>query len=383
MGKGSWSWWKTGQEVCANVEVNIDTAENSKDGKFLAVETPKETPSFWSRTTTILASIFKPLSPWTHSTEAAVASEVQWDIPTIVVPLPQLDESRATPKFFSKRSRIFQLLDKILHKSHDSHAVVSPKLIYELDRAIRLSKELKPEKKELQRRGSTEVVMYGLVNKKVIPATGVAGFTGPHVLILEAIVGEIGCTYALQRELERRAATPYDSTVLSSELKLLDLWDLLMPNSPLTDRKTKRWQEIGFQGCDPATDFRAMGMLGLDDLHYYASQYPVSAAKVLAISNDKDRWFSFALAGIMVSQFVLHLVKSGQLQPMFFSFGADIGIYHEMYRNISIMDFERLFGIYKANIEKQLAELQDSILDMDMDTLLNVAPTRPDMSSKK
>ena len=42
-----------------------------------------------------------------------------------------------------------------------------------------------------------------------------------------------------------------------------------MPGSQLEARYTKQWQEIGFQGKDPATDFRGMGVLGL-----YCLQYP-------------------------------------------------------------------------------------------------------------
>ena len=35
---------------------------------------------------------------------------------------------------------------------------------------------------------------------------------------------------------------------------------------PLMTRKTKQWQNIGFQGDDPKTDFRGMGLLGLKNL---------------------------------------------------------------------------------------------------------------------
>ena len=34
----------------------------------------------------------------------------------------------------------------------------------------------------------------------------------------------------------------------------------------LNQRVTKQWQDIGFQGEDPKTDFRGMGMLGLHNL---------------------------------------------------------------------------------------------------------------------
>jgi len=35
----------------------------------------------------------------------------------------------------------------------------------------------------------------------------------------------------------------------------------MMPDTPLEERITKQWGDLGFQGKDPQTDFRGMGML--------------------------------------------------------------------------------------------------------------------------
>ena len=47
---------------------------------------------------------------------------------------------------------------------------------------------------------------------------------------------------------------------------VLQLWHTLMPNQRLQSRVSKQWTDIGFQGEDPMTDFRGMGMLGLHNL---------------------------------------------------------------------------------------------------------------------
>jgi len=60
-------------------------------------------------------------------------------------------------------------------------------------------------------------------------------------------------------ELNVRAATKYDTTNVSHERKLLELWEALMPNEKLETRIGEQWGKIGFQGKDPATDFRGMG----------------------------------------------------------------------------------------------------------------------------
>ena len=43
-------------------------------------------------------------------------------------------------------------------------------------------------------------------------------------------------------------------------------WITVLLGVPLMTRKTKQWQNIGFQGDDPKTDFRGMGLLGLKNL---------------------------------------------------------------------------------------------------------------------
>lgn len=47
--------------------------------------------------------------------------------------------------------------------------------------------------------------------------------------------------------IEAARTTPYDSTRLEHETKLLKLWRLLMPEQELETRITKQWQDIGFQ----------------------------------------------------------------------------------------------------------------------------------------
>lgn len=41
---------------------------------------------------------------------------------------------------------------------------------------------------------------------------------------------------------------------------------MLKGEAKLTNRVSRQWEEIGFQGADPATDFRGAGILGLNQL---------------------------------------------------------------------------------------------------------------------
>lgn len=47
---------------------------------------------------------------------------------------------------------------------------------------------------------------------------------------------------------------------------MVQLWNGLQPGVALTERISPQWTIIGFQGNDPATDFRGMGLLGLLNL---------------------------------------------------------------------------------------------------------------------
>ena len=64
----------------------------------------------------------------------------------------------------------------------------------------------------------------------------------------------------------------------------MELWNGLRPFHRLPSRLCKEWGEIGFQGQDPATDFRGMGMLGLEQLLYFTTKHNKTALKVLKLS---------------------------------------------------------------------------------------------------
>lgn len=88
---------------------------------------------------------------------------------------------------------------------------------------------------------------------------------------------------------------------------LIDLWEGMLPNvaSPFdslslrgdinssgSEYCSEDWGKIGFQGRDPATDFRGMGVLGLIQLVHFVKFSPSEARKVLAISNHPRRYIT-------------------------------------------------------------------------------------------
>ena len=96
---------------------------------------------------------------------------------------------------------------------------------------------------------------------------------------------------------------------------LLDkLWTAL---KPLERRGC--WTEIGFQGPDPSSDFRGMGLLGLTQLVYFSSKGEGNRAReILLDSNHPRRFYPFAATGINLSAFVVDLIHERRLDERIF-----------------------------------------------------------------
>lgn len=123
----------------------------------------------------------------------------------------------------------------------------------------------------------------------------------------------------LVEEIKCSAAIHYDCSNEVHEKTLLLLWDELVPDRQLENRVTKQWQDIGFQGDDPKTDFRGMGMLGLDNLLYFASKYTHLARRALLHSMHPTNGYTFAIVGINLTNMALGLVVDGSAKTHFYN----------------------------------------------------------------
>ncbi|KAF9917587.1 hypothetical protein FBU30_000678, partial [Linnemannia zychae] len=130
-------------------------------------------------------------------------------------------------------------------------------MIYRIDRCILFSKELTTERRELEASDCDPMqVTQQILRKKRFPDS--ASLSTPAARKLQYALERVASTHQLAREINQRVHTKYDSTNPAHERKLISLWGLLRPDEKLEGRYTKQWTEIGFQGKDPATDFRGM-----------------------------------------------------------------------------------------------------------------------------
>ncbi|NWT51749.1 ELMD2 protein, partial [Erythrocercus mccallii] len=119
----------------------------------------------------------------------------------------------------------------------------------------------------------------------------------------------------LYLNVENLRKVPYDSENEEHEEQLIELWNLLMPHENLRARISKQWCDIGFQGDDPKTDFRGMGLLGLVNLVYFSKHYTNEARQILSRSNHPKLGYSYAIVGINLTEMAYSLLKNGALKP--------------------------------------------------------------------
>lgn len=189
------------------------------------------------------------------------------------------------------------------------------------------------------------------------------------------------CGYKqLVQEVEALRATPYDADNLEHEQRLLQLWSLLQPGVPLMTRKTKQWQNIGFQGDDPKTDFRGMGLLGLENLLYFAKEYNTAARHILSHSHHPKHGYSFAIVGINLTHMTYRLLMEGCAKTHMFNVCASSPMesqrrpmlkhFHHLYSYLfvefdkfwlsekpkDVMEFNRIRDLFENNIRTLLAD---------------------------
>ncbi|XP_067899550.1 ELMO domain-containing protein 2 isoform X1 [Heterodontus francisci] len=120
-------------------------------------------------------------------------------------------------------------------------------------------------------------------------------------------------------DVENLRKQPFDSSNKQHEAMLIKLWSLLMPHVHLESRITKQWGDIGFQGDDPKTDFRGMGMLGLHNLVFFGEHYTETARQTLSRSNHPKLGYSYAIVGINLTEMAYSMLKSGLLKVHFYN----------------------------------------------------------------
>lgn len=110
---------------------------------------------------------------------------------------------------------------------------------------------------------------------------------------------------------------PYDSQNREHQEALKALWHASFPGTELLGLVSDQWKEMGWQGKDPSTDFRGGGFISLENLLYFAKNYPKSFEELLCKQNgDRALWeYPFAVAGVNITFMLIQMLDLQAAKP--------------------------------------------------------------------
>ncbi|KAL1528880.1 hypothetical protein AB1Y20_010203 [Prymnesium parvum] len=150
------------------------------------------------------------------------------------------------------------------------------------------------------------------------------------------------------------AKVPMDGSVLHERM-IYSIYQILTGDSTCPARFGPHWEVIGFQGHDPATDLRGVGILSLLQVLHFASKRSALLRDVYQLSRGEND-FPLMTVSINITQLALQTLRSGALHTqcnrsrqglyeVFHSFYEALFLY--MYtawksKHLSISDFGHL-----------------------------------------
>lgn len=188
----------------------------------------------------------------------------------------------------------------------------------------------------------------------------------------------------LQR-LQNRLDIAYDSSNPEHRNALRALWYAAFPGEELHGLISEQWKEMGWQGKDPSTDFRGGGFISLENLLYFARNFPKSFQDLLRKQEgDRAMWeYPFAVAGVNITFMLIQMLDLEAVKPRsfvgatFLKFLADnesafdllycitfkLMDHQWLTMRASYMDFNAVMKSTRRQLEREL--LQDDITRLE------------------
>ena len=97
---------------------------------------------------------------------------------------------------------------------------------------------------------------------------------------------------------------------------LMSVWKFLMKSKEDCGRYGHHWDRLGFQGADPATDLRSMGIYGLLQILFFVSNLPDEADAILTYSRQSGCNFPFAAVSLNITKMTIETLREGKLNKL-------------------------------------------------------------------
>ncbi|KAG9454436.1 hypothetical protein H6P81_007340 [Aristolochia fimbriata] len=125
------------------------------------------------------------------------------------------------------------------------------------------------------------------------------------------------CQEECLQRLQNRIEVTYDSSKPEHQDALRALWCAAFPGQELHGLISEQWKEMGWQGKDPSTDFRGGGFISLENLLYFAKNYPKAFHDLLRKQDgDRAMWeYPFAVAGVNITFMLIQMLDLQAAKP--------------------------------------------------------------------
>ncbi|KAK3276040.1 hypothetical protein CYMTET_15869 [Cymbomonas tetramitiformis] len=113
------------------------------------------------------------------------------------------------------------------------------------------------------------------------------------------------------KHLWDRIRVPFDGSLEEHQMELRRLWRAAYGDRELPALKTPLWKEMGWQGEDPGTDFRAAGFISLENLIFLGEQQPDVFQRLLTKSDgERSDWeYPFCVAGVNITFMLVDVLQ--------------------------------------------------------------------------
>lgn len=116
-----------------------------------------------------------------------------------------------------------------------------------------------------------------------------------------------------------------------------------------------------------------MGILGLENLIYFAKEYPQASSHVLSHSHHPQYGYTFAVVGINLTSMAYHLLREGAAKTYIFNakhYLPDVNLFHKFYCYLfyefdklwieskpqDMMEFSNIFKNFEDLVKAELSD---------------------------
>lgn len=117
--------------------------------------------------------------------------------------------------------------------------------------------------------------------------------------------------------LQMRVETSFDRARPEHQESLKALWFAAFPKIEPDGLVSDQWKDMGWQGNDPSTDFRGGGYVSLENLLFFAKNYPKTFHQLLCKEGGRRAaWeYPFAVAGVNLTFMLIQMLDLRSAKP--------------------------------------------------------------------